>query len=128
MDRSAFACPSCGLNGERSTSYDSYCTDCGDLMQPVNGPWREDKLWVLDAKCTTCIFRPGNKMHLREDRVATMVAACIAENTIIPCHQTLDGPRSVCRGLWDVHRDEIPILRLAEAMDVLAFDSPPQEH
>ncbi len=95
-------------------------------MQPVNGPWRDNKLWVLDSKCSTCIFRPGNLMDLDPGRVDGMVAACKAENTVIPCHQTLDGPRAVCRGLWDVHRIDIPILRLAAAMGVVEFTPPPE--
>lgn len=97
-------------------------------MEIVNGPWRDEKLWVLTRKCSSCIFRPGNQMHLREGRLESMVEACIKDNTVIPCHQTLDGPRSVCRGLYDVHSGDIMIMRLAHALKVIAFDEPPEQH
>lgn len=122
------ACPSCQRTGHGSPVHATWCPECGELMDVVDGPWRDDKVWVLTRKCGTCIFRPGNQMHLRDGRVDAMVADCIADNRVIPCHQTLDGPRSVCRGLFDVHRDDIMILRLAQAMKVLAFDDPPEEH
>ncbi len=118
----------CGLTADRPNNYASYCPDCDELMKPVDGPWRDGKLWVLNDKCKTCIFRPGNLMHLDEGRVEEMVAGCIAENTVIACHKTLDGPRSVCRGLWDVHRTEIPILWMAVAFNVVAYDDPPEDH
>jgi hypothetical protein len=97
-----------------------------DDEPPPNGPFRDGKLWVLDGKCPTCVFRPGNKMYLREGRLDQMVATCIDDNTVIPCHETLDGPRSVCRGLYDVHRQEIVILRMAAAFGIFAFDPPPE--
>jgi hypothetical protein len=94
---------------------------------PPVGPFRDGKLYVLDEKCSTCIFRPGNLMHLREGTVEEMVQGCIEENTVIPCHQTLDGPRAVCRGLYDVHRREIVVLRMAAAFDRFAFEPPPEK-
>lgn len=94
----------------------------------ADGPWRDGHLWVLTQKCDTCIFRPGNVMRLRPDRVENMVKECVEKDTVIPCHQTLDGPRSICRGLFDVHRGEIVTLRLAAALGVLAFEDLPKEH
>lgn len=97
--------------------------------EPPNGPWRDGKLWVLTRKCDTCIFRPGNLMSLKDGRVDAMVSDCIQQDVIIPCHSTLDGPRSVCRGLYDVHRDDITVMQLAERLEVFAFDDPPaKEH
>lgn len=101
--------------------------DWDDDEEPPNGPFRDGKMWVLSRKCSTCIFRPGNLMHLRDGSVDTMVDGCIEDNTVIPCHSTLDGPRSVCRGLWDKHRGEILVLRLAQCFDVIAFDDPPEK-
>ncbi len=92
---------------------------------PPNGPWRDGALWVLDGKCKTCIFRPGNLMKLAPGRVESMVEACVRENTIIPCHKTLDGPRSVCRGLYDVHYGKIAVLQVADRLGLIKFDSPP---
>ncbi len=95
---------------------------------PHPQPYRDGKVHVMASKCSTCIFRPGNLMHLQEGRVEDMVRSCIEENTVIPCHQTLDGPRAVCRGLWDVHRINIPILRMAVAFNVTAYEDPPEDH
>lgn len=94
----------------------------------ANGPFRDRKLWVLSRKCSTCIFRPGNKMHLEHGGVKSMVQACIEDNTVIVCHQTLDEPRSTCRGLYDLHKGDIVAIRLAHALDIIAFDDPPEEH
>lgn len=94
----------------------------------VIGPFRDRKLWVMSSKCSTCIFRPGNLMHLREGLVDGMVKDCITENTVIPCHQTLDGERSICRGLWDKHKRDVGLLQIAERLDIVAFDDRPEEH
>lgn len=101
------------------------CTE--DHFRSPNGPMRDGKVWVLNSKCPTCIFRPGNKMHLTGGTLVSMVEKCITENRVIPCDETLAGPRSVCRGLWDVHRHEIGVLLLAEAMGVIEFDDLPEE-
>ena len=92
-----------------------------------DGPWRDGKLWVLDRKCKTCVFGPGNLMHLRPGRVNEMVEECVEHDKVFSCHKTLDGPRSVCRGLYDRHRREIVVLRWAAALEVLAFAEPPED-
>lgn len=99
-----------------------------DERDEVVGPFRDGQLWVLNRKCGTCIFRPGNLMHLRPGRVQAMVDACIRENTVIHCHQTLDKVRSVCRGLWDVNYKDIGILQVADGLGLVAFDDPPEDH
>lgn len=92
------------------------------------GPWRDGNLWVLNRKCTTCIFRPGNLMKLHPGRVQQMVDDCLAQDTVIPCHATLDGPKSICRGFYDRHRRDTLTMRLGALMDVFAFDPPPEGH
>lgn len=66
-------------------------------------------------------------MHLLPGRVKSMVEGCIAENSVIPCHKTLDQERSVCRGLWDVHYHDIQVLQLADRMGVVAYNDLPPE-
>jgi hypothetical protein len=100
--------------------------DDDETEQPPHGPFRDGRLYVLDRKCATCIFRPGNLMHLQEGRRDAMVADCIADNTIIPCHKTLDDARSVCRGLYDLHYNDIPILQIADRLGLIAYDQPPE--
>jgi hypothetical protein len=99
----------------------------GHFRSP-NGPWRDGRVWVLAVKCSTCIFRPGNKMHLNAGRVDAMVQECLEQQSVIPCHQTLDGPRSTCRGFWDLYHQDIVPLVLAQAMDLVEYDEPPKEH
>jgi hypothetical protein len=96
-----------------------------DHFRPANGPYRDGRVWVLTDKCLTCIFRPGNLMHLHPGDRDAMVAKCVRQQAPIPCHKTLDGPRSVCRGFYDVHRQDIIPLVLAEAMGLIEFDEPP---
>jgi hypothetical protein len=95
-------------------------------MPSPDGPFRDGKLWVLDRKCDLCIFRPGNLMHLDEGRRDDMVQDCIDKDTVIPCHETLTGPRSVCRGLYDLHRGDLVMLRFAHALKIIAFNPPPE--
>jgi hypothetical protein len=37
--------------------------------------------------CDTCIFRPGNLMHLNSDAVEMMVAESVKDDASIPCHE-----------------------------------------
>lgn len=75
---------------------------------------------MCETKCSTCIFRPGNLMHLEEGRVENMVAECIETQGTIPCHKTLDGDNAVCRGFFDVHKKDVPLLQIAERMGIIA--------
>lgn len=84
-------------------------------------------MWVLNRKCDTCIYRPGNLMHLNDGRRDSMAAKAVANQTVISCHETLDGARSVCRGFYDVHGRQILALVLARSLRVLKFDDPPHE-
>lgn len=90
-------------------------------------PFRDGKLHVLDRKCDTCIFRPGNLMMLDEGRVEGMVRDSIKVGGAIPCHKTLDGDRAVCRGFFDVHKDDVPGLTVAERLGFVVFNSPPNK-
>lgn len=81
-----------------------------------------EKVHVQRAQCSTCIFRPGNLMHLHEGRVEEMVAECEQTGGVIPCHKTTHGRRkqeSVCRGFFDLRINVS--LRLAVAMDVIEW-------
>lgn len=80
--------------------------------------YRDGKVHVAARLCDTCIFRPGNLMHLEPGRVEDMVAGC-GENGHIPCHKTLDGDRHVCRGFFDRHRNQV--LQVAERLGVVTF-------
>jgi hypothetical protein len=133
----SFTCPDCGRTSHHPKDEQfSYCGNCHefkdanreDEFDHPNGPWRDGRVWVLSDKCSTCIFRPHNLMQLAPGRVAGMIEACLREDTVIPCHQTLDGPRSICRGFYDTYGPEINAIRFARALDFIAYDDPPETH
>lgn len=77
---------------------------------------------VMAERCETCIFHPGNRMRLAPGRVASMVAACLADREAgnIPCHETLDEPlQAICRGFYDAHGDKIALLQVADRLGFL---------
>jgi hypothetical protein len=54
---------------------------------------------IVDGKCATCIFRPGNQMHLQPGRVQGMLREAISHEGHIVCHDTLDSDESaICSG------------------------------
>ena len=44
---------------------------------------------LLSERCSTCILRPGDKMHLGPEQTAAFVRQVLAEGTYVVCHQTL---------------------------------------
>lgn len=90
-------------------------------------PGGDARLNILAEKCATCIFRPGNPMHLGPGRVRDMVAACVRNQTHIICHDTLqDGvDGAICRGFYDAHGGVSQLVRVAERMRAIRFVAPP---
>lgn len=62
---------------------------------------------LLSRQCASCIFRPGNLMHLREGRLRDLIAETRAAESFIVCHSTLPHYRypearpAICRGFAD---------------------------
>lgn len=76
--------------------------------------------FVMPEMCSTCIFRPGNLMRLREGRVEEMVADALAKDAHIICHSTLDRPRAqqqACAGF--AARHDTSTLRIGRAISEL---------
>ena len=70
--------------------------------------------------CETCIFRPGNLMHLRPGRLKDMVEEIRAREGVIPCHKTLgDDLQAVCRGQFDKVKTQW--LQVAERLDAITW-------
>lgn len=83
----------------------------------VNG-----KVHVRRRKCETCIFRPGNLMHLEPGRRDEMVAKAEAVDGSIPCHSHIRrgaDVEPVCKGFFDLH--STMTLRLAAALDIIEW-------
>lgn len=89
-----------------------------------NNTYRNGKVHVMPEKCDTCIFRPGNKMRLQEGRVKDMVDGCLTSQGVIPCHKTLGGDNSICRGFYDSYADDIQALQVAKRVGIIKFDDP----
>jgi hypothetical protein len=84
--------------------------------------FRDEHVHVCEDMCSTCIFRPGNLMHLQRGRVRQMIDEAVGNDSAIVCHKTLDGDNAVCRGFFD-RMETIP-LRLAVALDRVRFVEP----
>lgn len=83
-----------------------------------------ERVHVMARKCSTCIYRPGNLMHLDPGRKDGMQADAIRDGGVIPCHQTIHGAReqeAVCRGFFDVAKHE-GLLGAAERLGIVEFD------
>lgn len=82
---------------------DEDAEESGGVFEPEAGL----AVWVMFDKCATCIFHPGNRMHLSDGRVKEMVDKSVANESHIVCHDTLlYGFTSrlrpaVCRGYAD---------------------------
>lgn len=92
-------------------------------MSRKAGPFYNGKVHVQSRMCDTCIFRPGNLMHLDPGRVEGMVEEATRRDSCIPCHQTIHTGRrnvqAVCRGFYDRHATGP--LQLAEILDFIEF-------
>lgn len=103
----------------------------GDEEEITHDVYRDGKVHVLSEKCSSCIFRSvndGRIMGLHPGRVGGMVTEARANESVIPCHQTIyeqDVAPAVCRGYYDNSAERVAPLRLAAAMGVLEFVAPP---
>ena len=86
---------------------------------------------LLTEKCATCIFRPGNKMHIRPGRVRSMVTEALQNGGTITCHDTLEygaAPEfgeAVCRGFYDAHGPRSNLVRIMERLGGFEQVAPP---
>lgn len=81
----------------------------------------------MQEKCDTCVFHPGNRMHLNTGRLADLIKGNVEADSALQCHKTLEyAPEqldgAVCRGFFDGYKTETTPLRMAVAMDLVVFD------
>ena len=92
--------------------------------------YRGGRVHVLAEKCKSCIFRSvndGRIMGLAPGRVSGMVLEARANESVIPCHNTIRTDKvqpAICRGYWDLPVRPT-VLDLAESMGVVEFDPSP---
>lgn len=85
---------------------------------------------LLAAMCGTCVFRPGNLMHLRPGRLADLVRTTLARDSFIVCHSTLPGlapagyAPAICRGFAD--RYSTNALRVMGRLRAFVEVTPPE--
>lgn len=54
---------------------------------------------VCDDLCSTCIYRPGNLMHLKPGRLQGMTDEAVEQEGHVVCHQTLGTTEpAICAG------------------------------
>jgi hypothetical protein len=97
-----------------------------DITDPGSGLSR-----LLAERCSTCILRPGDRMHLGPGRTAAFIRQVLSQGTYVVCHQTLSygdhpdhGP-AICRGFFDAYASRSSALLLLRAFRRLTEVPPP---
>ncbi|MEV6374843.1 hypothetical protein [Micromonospora musae] len=73
-----------------------------NVGDPVLGKSR-----LMSRQCDTCIFAPGNRMHLGPGRLRALVTQAREQDSYIVCHDTLphylypQAKPAICRGFAD---------------------------
>jgi hypothetical protein len=79
----------------------------GDGQKLSVADHRLRKTRVLARQCSTCVFAPGNRMHLAPGQLSDMVEQARRSGSYIICHDTLPyghyphTPPAICRGFYD---------------------------
>lgn len=74
---------------------------------------------VYSEKCSTCVFRTGNPMHLNEGRLADLVEQNLASGSLLVCHKTTYGQAThevACRGYFDAYGDRTNVVRVMDRL------------
>lgn len=92
-------------------------------------PYRDGKVHVMAEKCFTCVFRPGNIMHLSPGRLKSMADHVQETGVPFSCHQTLAYSEeryrdhyqgnALCAGAVENYGDKSVVMRMAHACDVI---------
>lgn len=90
--------------------------------------YNRSRVHVCETMCSTCIFRPGNLMHLTPGTVKSMTDTTEkdGDGAVIVCHQTLGTDQNaVCRGWLDSKvGQQDKLMRLAYALDLVEEINP----
>lgn len=86
-------------------------------------PYSDGKVHVLREQCATCIFLPGNLMHLAPGRLKDVVQGNLDAASALVCHKTIyeDGytQQAICKGFFEAYKDKSPTLVLAVELGVI---------
>lgn len=78
---------------------------------------------LLADRCSSCVFRPGNLMHLAEGRLRDLVDSNLDAGAVLTCHATLhrdDVPEAMCRGFYDAYGEQVNVVRVMRRLAALA--------
>lgn len=113
-----------------------------ETLDPETGwpnpePYRDGRVHVMAEKCSTCVFRPGNVMHLPPGRLKELTDHVQESGAPFSCHQTLPyagaehvefyGGAALCAGAVENYGDDSPQIQLARALDVITYVDPAPE-
>jgi hypothetical protein len=108
---------------------DDYDEEREQSCYPRNG----GKPRLLSRQCETCIYRPGNLMHLSTGRLKSMTEdACREGCQGVICHDTLDyggNPEfggALCRGFYDNFGSRNGFIRIIERLGGFDEVDPPK--
>ena len=91
-------------------------------------PYRDGKVHVVSERCSTCVFRAGNLMHLNAGRLQDLVQTNLDNDTAFACHQTTynqdERGEAICKGYFDAYGTEVTPLRFAVALDMIEYQDP----
>ena len=133
------AAPARSSGGRPPTSPAAACRRPGPGPQPrarTDGRTSPDQATglsrLLSERCSTCILRHGDRMHLGAEHTAAFVRQALDAGSYVVCHQTLTygdhpgfGP-AICRGFFDAYATRSPALRLLRAFSRLTEVEPPR--
>jgi hypothetical protein len=94
----------------------------------VSNTFIDGKVHVRRTQCKTCIYRPENRGRIHgisDERREQMERDAARDESVIPCHSHLyegEPIEPVCRGYWNAQADQVGLLRLAQAMDIVSYD------
>jgi hypothetical protein len=74
---------------------------------------------VFAEMCSTCIFKPGNLMHLHPGRLKDLVDQNLARGTLLICHKTTYGQAPeeiVCRGFYDAYGPQQAVYQVVQRL------------
>jgi hypothetical protein len=86
---------------------------------------------LFSEKCSSCVFRSGNPMHLKPGRLTEILKHNIEHGTALICHKTLDYGEhpeigeTVCRGFYDAYGENINVIRVMHRLGGFKEVDPP---
>lgn len=88
---------------------------------------------VMARKCETCVFHPGNRMHLGPGRLTKIIRGNLDAGAALICHKTLsygehpEAGQAVCRGFYDAYGEQVAAIQVVNRLGGFREIEPPGE-